>query len=125
MIENVLKMMNEPTSSAMTPKTSRNVLKKPSASLTSFWLSVVICVAGEHLDVLLARRASVLMLRTTCSCDTPGVGLHQDLVDLARLPEHAARGRRGEEHRGRAEQAVGVAELRDADELVVRRGRPS
>ena len=43
MIENVLKMMNEPTSSAITPKTSRNVLKKPSCSLTSFWLSRVIC----------------------------------------------------------------------------------
>ena len=43
MIEKVLKMMNDPTSSAMTPKTSRNVLKNPSWSLTSFWVSLVIC----------------------------------------------------------------------------------
>ena len=42
MIEKVLKMMNDPTSSAITPKMIKNVLKKLSWSLKSFWLSRVI-----------------------------------------------------------------------------------
>ena len=123
MIEKVLKMMNEPTSSAMTPKTSRKVLKNPSASLTSFWLSRVICSpvststffwpVSDLLDV-----GDDLLLRDT------RVRLDEDLVDLARFPEHPARGRAREQHRGRAEQAVRVAELRDARPACSRPARP-
>ena len=44
MIENVLKIRNEPTNNAMRAKISRNVLKKPSASCTAFCPSCVICL---------------------------------------------------------------------------------
>ena len=51
-IENVLKMMNEPTSSATTPKTSRNVLKNDRLSFRLLWLSFGDLLAADHLDVL-------------------------------------------------------------------------
>ncbi len=70
MIEKVLKMMNEPTSSAITPKTSRNVLKNRSASLMSFWLSFVIS-APVRTSTFFSPVSVCLRLRATWSCDTP------------------------------------------------------
>ena len=121
MIENVLKMMNEPTSSATTPKISRNVLKNDRLSFRLLWLSSVMslplitsifAVPGSRLQ----RGADVgddLVLRDA------GLGLHVDRLELPGRAEHARRGGRRERGDGRAEQAVGAAELHDAGERVV------
>ncbi len=70
MIEKVLKMMKEPTSSAMTPKTSRKVLKKLSADLMSFWLSFVISEPVST-SMFLSPASDRLRFRATCACETP------------------------------------------------------
>ena len=68
-IEIVLKMTNDPTSSAMPPNTSRNLRMIPIADPTSFeassaWASAVLtsAVAGT----------SASTSRASCACETPG-----------------------------------------------------
>ncbi len=120
-IENVLKMMNEPTSSATTAKISRNVLKNERLSFRLLWLSAVMSfplitsifeVPGSDFE----RGADVaddLVLRDART------GLHVDRLELTGRAQHARRGGRRERGDGGAEQAVRAAELHDAGERVV------
>ena len=57
-IENVLKMMNEPTNSAMPAKMNSGSVMNDSASWMSFWSSSVISLAGEHLELAVVERAA-------------------------------------------------------------------
>ena len=74
MIEKVLKMMKEPTSSATTPKMSRNVLKNDRLSFRLFWLSLVMSfpLITSTLAVSGTPFTAVRMLLTTWSWLTPG-----------------------------------------------------
>ena len=112
MIENVLKMTNDPTNSAMNAKTSRKVPKK----LSAWWTRLLSLggdrLAADHLEpgVMDGRLdpAHQLVLRDA------GRGLDVDLVDLAGLAEHPLGGRRVERGDGRAERAVRAAPGGDA-----------
>ncbi len=74
MIENVLKMMKEPTSNATTPKMSRKVLKNDRLSFRLFWLSLVMSfpLITSTLAVSGAACSALRMLLTTWSWVTPG-----------------------------------------------------
>ena len=101
-------MMNEPTSSATTPKISRNVLKNDRLSFRLLWLSSVMSLPliTSIFAVPGSALSAVRMLATTSFCETPGVGLHVDRLELPFRAEHARRGGRRERGDGRTEQAV-------------------
>ena len=120
-IENVLKMMKEPTSRATTPKISRKVLKNDRLSFRSLWLSAVMSspLITSTFWVPGSPFSEARMSATTWSCETPGSRLHVDRLELARGTEQARRGVGREGGDRRTEQAVLAAELHDAAEGVV------
>ena len=107
MIENVLKMMNAPTNSAMNAKTSSAVRKNPERLLQLLRLLV-----GDvgRLDGLDPLREHGLDARSQIRHRRAGVGDDVDLVELPLLVEHLLRGRHVERGERRAREVVRLAE---------------
>ena len=113
MIENVLKMMNAPTNSAMNAKTRRAVLKNPSPSLSASVFS-----SATALAVTASTPSG-----STCSIRRDAILRdHVDRIEDAHLAEGLLRGRQVEHREGRPGEVVGLAESDDrADRELLRR----
>ncbi len=119
MIENVLKMMNAPTNSAMNANTSSAVRKNPSASCNCFACS---SATSDDLTASTPFGSADWMLDRRSGTDVAVVGDDVDLVELPVLVEHLLRGRRVERGERRTRQVVGLAEAQRAgDRELLRR----
>ena len=76
-IENVLKIMNAPTSSAMTAKIIMNVLKKPMACWNESCISLV---TVAPVTASIPCGSAVRRLAASCCCETPGLATNRTLV---------------------------------------------
>ena len=121
MIENVLKMMNAPTNSAMNAKTSSAVRKNPSASCNCFACS---SATSDDLTASTPFGSTAWMLDRRSRHRRAVGGDDVDLVELPVLVEHLLRGGRVERGERRAREVVRLAEPERCPTIVNSCGGP-